>query len=184
MVHTSSGNETIPAGHYGNQIVMFDDIPLYWDAWDCMDYHLETRQVVNHLESIQEAVHVELDTPLKVTLKWSQKVGNQSYLEQRIHVSAVNPFVEFENNIKWAENRKFLKVEFSTDVHANYVRIFYFLVSPLYSIINIYLCQASYETQFGHLSRPNHKNTSWDSAKFEVCGHKWADLSEPEWVII
>lgn len=25
------------------------------------------------------------------------------------------------------------------------------------------------------------KNTSWDSAKFEVCGHKWVDLSEPTW---
>lgn len=31
------------------------------------------------------------------------------------------------------------------------------------------------------MNRPNHKNTSWDSAKFEVCGHKWADLSEPTW---
>jgi alpha-mannosidase len=28
------------------------------------------------------------------------------------------------------------------------------------------------------LSRPTHKNTSWDAAKFEVCGHRWADLSE------
>lgn len=27
----------------GNQFVLFDDVPLYWDAWDVMDYHLETR---------------------------------------------------------------------------------------------------------------------------------------------
>lgn len=27
----------------GNQFVMFDDVPLYWDAWDVMDYHLQTR---------------------------------------------------------------------------------------------------------------------------------------------
>ena len=32
-------DSTYPA----NQFVMFDDIPLYWDAWDVMDYHLETR---------------------------------------------------------------------------------------------------------------------------------------------
>ena len=33
-------------GSFGNEFVMYDDIPLYWDAWDVMDYHLETGQVV------------------------------------------------------------------------------------------------------------------------------------------
>jgi len=28
------------------------------------------------------------------------------------------------------------------------------------------------------VKRPTHYNTSWDHAKFEVCCHKWADLSE------
>lgn len=32
--------------------------------------------------------------------------------------------------------------------------------------------------QFGHVCRPTHSNTSWDAAQFEVCAHKWADLSE------
>ena len=30
-------------GELGNQLVLFNDVPLYWDAWDVMDYHLETR---------------------------------------------------------------------------------------------------------------------------------------------
>ena len=29
----------------GNQFVIFDDIPLFWDAWDVMEYHVETRKV-------------------------------------------------------------------------------------------------------------------------------------------
>ena len=33
----------IATGSFGNQLAMFEDIPLYWDAWDVMDYHLETR---------------------------------------------------------------------------------------------------------------------------------------------
>lgn len=54
---------------------------------------------------------------------------------------------------------------------------------------------ATYDTQFGVVSRPTHRNTSWDAAKcvssrfprpwpgadsfrFEVCGHKFADYSE------
>lgn len=35
--------ESVPEGCYANQFVLFDDVPLYWDAWDVMDYHLETR---------------------------------------------------------------------------------------------------------------------------------------------
>jgi alpha-mannosidase len=38
--------------------------------------------------------------------------------------------------------------------------------------------QATYEIQYGVLQRPTHKNTTWDAAKFEVCGHRFADLSE------
>jgi alpha-mannosidase len=52
---------------------------------------------------------------------------------------------------------KFLKVEFPTTVRNT---------------------EASYETQFGIVKRPTHYNTPWDMAKFEVCCHKWADLSE------
>ncbi len=52
---------------------------------------------------------------------------------------------------------KFLKVEFPVDVRST---------------------EASYETQFGVVRRPTHYNTSWDMAKFEVCGHRFADLSE------
>ena len=38
--------------------------------------------------------------------------------------------------------------------------------------------QATFETQFGWLQRPAIRNTSWDWAKFEVCAHRWCDLSE------
>ena len=37
--------ESIYPGHIGNQFVLFDDVPLYWDAWDVMPYHMETRCV-------------------------------------------------------------------------------------------------------------------------------------------
>jgi alpha-mannosidase len=38
---------------------------------------------------------------------------------------------------------------------------------------------ASFECAFGVVRRPTHRNTSWDQAKFEVPGHRFADLSEP-----
>ena len=39
--------------------------------------------------------------------------------------------------------------------------------------------RASFETAFGVVERPTHRNTSWDDARFEVAGHRFADLSEP-----
>lgn len=65
--------------------------------------------------------------------------------------------LDFAVEVDWHESHKFLKVEF-----------------PL----NIRAINATYEIQFGHWQRPTHWNTSWDVAKFEVCAHKWADLSE------
>lgn len=38
-----ASRETISEGYLGNQFALFDDVPLYWDAWDVMDYHLQTR---------------------------------------------------------------------------------------------------------------------------------------------
>jgi len=43
---------------------------------------------------------------------------------------------------------------------------------------DIHTDEAVYEIQYGHVHRPTHRNTSWDSARFEVCGHKWVDVSE------
>ena len=40
---------------------------------------------------------------------------------------------------------------------------------------------ATYDIQFGNVTRPTHRNTSWDDAKFEVCAHKWADISESDY---
>ena len=39
--------EAISPGYSGNQFILFDDVPLFWDAWDVMPYYLETRFVVS-----------------------------------------------------------------------------------------------------------------------------------------
>jgi alpha-mannosidase len=59
--------------------------------------------------------------------------------------------------VDWHEQRVLLKAAFPLEVYSDH---------------------ATYEIQFGSIERPTHRNTSWDAAKFEVCGHTWADLSE------
>ena len=65
--------------------------------------------------------------------------------------------IDFVTEVDWHEDHVILKAFFPTTVRSMHAR---------------------YDIQFGSLLRPTHYNTSWDEAKFEVCGHKWADLSE------
>eukprot|EP00066_Takifugu_rubripes_P004327 XP_003967613.1 PREDICTED: alpha-mannosidase 2C1 isoform X1 [Takifugu rubripes] len=150
----SANREAISDGCQGNQLVIFDDVPLYWDAWDVMDYHLQTRKSV--LEVVQPA-HVVTSEKLRGIISFTLRISDKSTVTQEIIMDAMCPHLKFSTQVKWAESHKFLKVEFPVKVHSS---------------------NATYEIQFGHVQRPTHRNTSWDWARFEVWGHKWADLSE------
>ncbi len=41
------------------------------------------------------------------------------------------------------------------------------------------VARARRRTRSVRRSQRPHRNTSWDEEKFEVCAHRWADLSEP-----
>ena len=81
-----------------------------------------------------------------------------STITQTMRLASGSRRLEFDTEVDWHERHKFLKVAFPVDVLAS---------------------RATYEIQYGHLERPTHTNTSWDVARFEVCAHRWADLSEP-----
>lgn len=83
------------------------------------------------------------------------KFGDGSRLHQRVVLHADH--IEFVTNVDWHETYQFLKVEFPVDVLSDF---------------------ATYECSFGTQRRPTHTNTSWDAAKFEVSGHRFADLSD------
>ena len=44
--------------------------------------------------------------------------------------------------------------------------------------IDVHTDHAAYETQFGHVVRPTHENTTWDAARFEVCAHRWVHVGD------
>lgn len=157
--------ELIPEGQAGNRFVLFNDEPLYWQAWDTELYSLDTFKEVGKGE-----VKISKAGPLRAELEVCHKISEESSIVSKISLDVFTgdrlgsnagttlvSQLKFECEVEWHENCKFLKVEFPVDI----------------------VCDtASYETQFGLVKRPTHFNTSWDVAKFEVCGHKWADLSE------
>jgi len=138
----------------GNQYVLFDDIPLYWDAWDVMPYYKETRKPLNDAFDLS----ITEIGPIRASFQVSIRISENSFIKQTIILDVESHFIKFEVNVvNWKENRKFLRVEFPVNVRSQF---------------------ATYDIQFGHVRRPTHRNTSWDWAKFEVCGQKWVDLSE------
>ncbi|KAK3695377.1 glycoside hydrolase family 38 protein [Podospora appendiculata] len=152
----SAQREIIPKGQMANQYVVFDDKPLYWQAWDVEVYHLDTRK---ELPCGETTVHEELKHRVSVITK--TRISDKSSIETIITLSASiqgeQSYVDVSSKVEWHETMKFLKVEFPVDIRNT---------------------EANYETQFGYVKRPTHYNTSWDMAKFEVCCHKYADLSE------
>ena len=40
------------------------------------------------------------------------------------------------------------------------------------------------ETLFGHVHRPTHRNTSWDSARFETVAHRFVHVEEPGFGVV
>ncbi|MCS7062154.1 MAG: glycoside hydrolase family 38 C-terminal domain-containing protein, partial [Anaerolineae bacterium] len=148
--------ESIEAGRPGNHFVLFDDKPLNWDAWDVDVFHLEKR----YEDSITcTSVNVIEHGPLRGAVTFEFALSDKSTLKQTVFLSATSGRLDFHTQIDWHEREVFLKVEFPLAVRAP---------------------NATYEIQFGHLQRPTHFNTSWDMARFEVCAHRWADLSEPD----
>jgi len=148
--------EVVAKGGKANQLVLFDDKPLYWQAWDVEVYHLASRrELTAHTSSITEA------GPHRVSLLTETRISDKSWVKTTISLAASiddqPSYIEMSSEVEWRETMKFLKVEFPVD------------------IVNT---EASYETQYGIIKRPTHYNTSWDMAKFEVCCHRWADLSE------
>ncbi|KAJ1960607.1 Glycoside hydrolase, 38 vacuolar alpha mannosidase [Dipsacomyces acuminosporus] len=144
--------ELVPEGTRGNVFKLHDDVPLFWDAWDIEIYNLEK---FKELPGTKIAIVDE--GPLVGSVCVEVPISSKSTLKQWISLSATSPRLDFDCDVEWHESHKCLKVSFTWDI-----------LSDL----------ATYETQYGVVQRPTHRNTSWDMAKFEVCAHKFADLSE------
>jgi len=128
-------------------------LQLFRDApnqWDAWDIDLSYRKVRTDLVEA-ESIVVEGDR-LVVTRR-----AGASTIVQRWWLEPGEAELHVESDIDWHERQKLLKLAFPLDVHAD---------------------RAASEVQFGHVQRPTHANTSWDSARFETVAHRWVHVAE------
>ena len=152
LIAHADGREAIAPGSPANVLRLHRDLPNLWDAWD-LDAHYK-RTVTELLEVDQRSVVQSVGEAAVVTVR---RVGD-SRIEQRLILRAGAGALEIENRIDWREREKILKLAVPLDVHADRIAA---------------------ETQFGHLFRATHTNTSWDAARFEACQHRFVHLGEP-----
>ena len=144
--------EILASKQHGNQLLLFKDTPVDYDAWDIDPDYLKLRPE----KAVLVSVSVGEKGPLCVSLIQEYSISN-SRIIQEIRLYKESKILEFKTDVDWQEKRKMLKVRFPLNIHTDY---------------------ASFDIQFGNFRRITRKNTSWEKAKFEVFAHKWADLSE------
>ena len=147
-----AGREVLRAGQEGNVLELFEDKPMDNDAWDIDIYYTEKMTKVN----VTQPPQLVENGSLKAVVRFNYSYHKSTFTQDMI-VYADSRRIDFKTHADWQEDHKLLKVAFYTDIRST---------------------KATYDIQFGHVERPTHWNNSWDWARFEVCGHKWADLSE------
>lgn len=152
FIHKDQNRELLKSGAIGNEIQAFEDKPMCFDNWDIDIYYKEKMWKIDDVQSIEVVEQGAVRSTLRIERKFLE-----STIVQNIHVYNDIERVDFETVIDWKEKDVLVKTAFPVEVNTN---------------------KATYEIQYGNVTRPTHNNTSWEVAAFEVCGHKWADLSE------
>lgn len=144
--------EVVQEGMRANLLRMYEDKPIYFDCWDIDIYYTEKFWDVDNVESMK---WTEVG-PVRAVLEIERK-ASKSTIWQKIIFYAQSRRIEFQTHVDWKEHQTLLKVHFPIAVHTD---------------------EATFDVQFGNLTRKTHQNTSWDVARFESCGQKWMDISE------
>lgn len=147
-----AGREMMKPGSLAGRLIAFTDNPRVDDAWNLMAYYEEKSEFIDDVESAEIVEANEIRTVLRVKRRYRKSHFTVDYI-----LYAENPGLEMQFDIDWKEKDLIVKLDFPAKVNTN---------------------KASFEIQFGNVERPIHRNTLWDFARFEVCAHKWVDLSD------
>lgn len=146
------GREVLVRGERGNVLQVFEDKPLDNDAWDIDIFYQQKMREITDLTVFE----VTKCGALCLTIHMEWKYMNTT-VSQDMTLYSLDRRIDFKTDVDFQERQQLLKAAFTVDVRSTY---------------------ATYDIQYGNVRRPNHWNTSWDQARFESVGHRFADLSE------
>ncbi len=148
-----TGREMVAPGTAANALFAHRDIPMDFDAWD-IDASFE-----DHAWPVDQLVSREVveTGPYRAAIRISWRY-ERSTITQVLALEAGASRLDIDCFVDWHEHQTLLKAAFPLAIRAD---------------------STTAEIQFGHVSRPTHRNTSWDQARFETSMQRWVDMSEP-----
>ncbi|MEG1446504.1 MAG: alpha-mannosidase [Ruthenibacterium sp.] len=144
--------EVLQKGKCGNQLRVYEDKPIYYDNWDIDVFYTEKFWDVNEVDTMEWTANGPILAELTIKRSFAH-----SKICQKIRFYSNTQRIDFDTWVDWHEHQHLLKVLFPVDIHTD---------------------EATFDVQFGNVTRKTHRNTSWDQARFESCAHKWVDVSE------
>ena len=139
----------------GNVLEIFEDKPIDYDAWDIDRFYRQKQEFASLVHEPELCENGAVRAVLHFVY-----VYRHSHIEQDMILYSQDRRIDFSTKVNWNEEHRLLKTAFTVDIRS---------------------CKASFDIQYGFVERPTHENTSWDRARFEVVGHKWADLSQQDY---
>lgn len=153
LVDRATGREWVAPSGVLNALLLGEDFPTCYDNWEIEgDLGLKLQRETRLLSR-----EVVADGPVQLRVRMVWELGQASRVRQELIFHAQSPLLEFDTEVDWREIHRFLKASFD---------------------LNIQTESARHEIQYGHVERPTHDNLPQDRARFEVCCHKWSDLSD------
>lgn len=132
-------------------VTAYEDYPHAFDAWEISAYYNRKPETLTRVINA-ETMRGGERAGIRIKRKYrNSEICQTIYLYNRI------PRIDFDTEIEWRDEHVLLKAEFPVNINA---------------------VKAVYDIQFGAAERTAVNNTPWDTAMFEVCGHKFADYSE------
>jgi alpha-mannosidase len=147
----SAGREVLEG--QGNQLWAYVDKPRVFDAWDIDATYASSGEEITDVEQSSVVESGPHRAAIRVTKRF-----RHSRITQDVRLWSNSARLDLRTKLEWRDRRWLLKARFPVAVRSG---------------------TASFETAFGLVERPTHRNTQWDAARFEVAGHRFGFLSEP-----
>ncbi len=152
LIHKPTGREALAGA--GNQLWAYPvDKPRGWDAWDIDADYAARGEPVSEVESIALVESGPARAALRIVRRFRDSTITQTYA-----LAANARRLDIETTLDWHDRRVLLRTLTPVAVRAE---------------------RATFECANGVVTRPTHRNTSWDQAMFEAAAHRFIDLGEP-----
>jgi alpha-mannosidase len=153
IIDLHHARDVVPVGAALGVLELAPDHPVEYDAWDLESW---TRGLAVALTGPVEVTAVD-DGPLVGRVRVVRPFGpSQAVITYELRAGAPELLIHVE--LDWHHDEHLLSMAFPIDVRTDLARC---------------------DVQFGVVGRPTHPSSPWDAAKFEVCAHRFVDLTEP-----